>query len=431
MDVQHVPNDVRKHAKTLIMHHLYTGFSGINEYESQVALQLLNKYMLYEGNCSILGQQKKSSPIGAAFANGVLMHSIQQEDTYKGLHPGPHVLPVSFSLGEELLLDGHQILSSIIAGYETNIVIGDLCAKHTSPRGWRGTTIFGVLGAAAAGARVLQLNQEKTVHAIANSINLASGLMECWLAGTSEWLFTSGISAQNGVISSLLAKEGADGAKTSFEGDRGFFKAYCGVQPENVVSDLEQLGKRYNIPEVSLKSYPVITTILPVIHNVVQLINTNNIVNSKIKSVHIIAGLRVTKGPLQSSILDSGPFINKTQAYKSIPCATGIALRYGNVTGRTVEYFQDKDVAHLAKQVKITSDESYEGFYNTVSITTEDGSNFEISGDEFPSLTAEQVIMNLRNSATKYLSMEKIDALIERINRIENIPMSEISECLS
>lgn len=431
LETKQIPKEVRKCVKTLILHHLYTGFSGINEHESRMALRIASNHLGDGGKCTILGQKRKTSVIGAAFANCVLMHSIQQEDTYKGLHPGPHTIPVAFSLSEELSISGNQILSSIVAGYETNNQIGDLCMKLTSAKGWRGTTIFGVLGAAATGARVLELDQEKTMNAIANSVNMASGLMECWLSGTSEWLYASGVAAQNGVLSALLAKEGADGSSTSFEGNKGFFNAYCGVQPENASALIGELGKRYTIPDVTLKSYSVITSILPVIHNVVGLVNENSISADQVKSVHITAGSRVTEGPLQASILDFGPYTNKTQAFKSLPCATGIALKFRNVTAQTVEHYQDADVSRLAKLVKVSTDKSYEGYYSSVEISTADGSNFETSGDEFPTLTDKQVVTNLKNVASKYLPLEKIETLINLINNIERVSMSDISDCLS
>ncbi len=426
LEFAEIPIDVRRKTKSLILHHLHTGYSGINETDSQIALKLVNQYHRAEGNATILGQPKKTSAISAAFANAVLMHSIQQEDTYKGLHPGPHTIPAGFALGEEESIEGKTILSAIIAGYEVNIKIGDLCMSYSGSRGWRGTTIYGVLGAAATSAHALGLNQKETVYTLANSVNMASGLMQCWLEGTSEWLFASGLAAQNGVISALLARSGSDGARFSFEGDRGFFHAYCGQQPDNINQFMDSLGSRYSVPDVSLKAYSVITTILPVIHNIIFLAKENEIPFKEIVSVEILAGNRVTKGPLSSSILDFGPYLNKTQAYKSLPCATAIGLVFGDVSVETVNHYQDNEVKELAKIVDVKTEESYEGFYNKVVITTIDGRKHQIEGDEFPSLTDKEVEANFRRSASKHMSAGKVEELIKNITNIEKIKLDRL-----
>ncbi|MGY5877220.1 MAG: MmgE/PrpD family protein [Candidatus Thorarchaeota archaeon] len=431
LTLKNVPTEVVAKIKTLILHHLHTGFSGIKELESNIAVRLVERYFRDEGQSTILGQKKKHSAIGASFVNGVLMHSVQQEDTYRGLHPGPHTIPAAFALGEEFESSGAEILAAILAGYEINLQIGEACMKYTSPRGWRGTTIYGVLGVASTAARVLSLNQDMTENAIANSINLASGLMQCWLEGTSEWLFASGLAAQNGVISALIAKEGGTGAKESFEGNRGYFKAYCGVEPDEVDIDSIELGTRYVTPEVMMKPYSVITTILPVIHNIVELTKEHHLKPEDVRKINLEVGTRVTRGPLQASILDYGPFVNKTQAYKSLPCATGIAIVSGNVTAKTADHYQEKSVHEIAQLVTIDTDESIEGFYNRVEIITEGSGVLSIEGDKFPSLTDLQVRANLMKSASEYLSKTQVQGLIDAIDKLDKVTMEEITQNLS
>ena len=88
-------------AKLSVLHHLYTGFSGIKETDSQIALSLAMDEFRGVGKSTILGQRKKTSALGATFVNAALMHSVQQEDTLRGLHPGPHTISAAFALGEQ------------------------------------------------------------------------------------------------------------------------------------------------------------------------------------------------------------------------------------------------------------------------------------------------------------------------------------------
>jgi len=431
LSIDRLPRSVVDTTKNVILHHLHTGFCGVEEMESQIALSLLRENYGKGGRCTVLGQKGKFPVIGATFANAVLMHSIQQEDTYGGLHPGPHTIPAAMSLAEEENRTGKQILESLAAGYEVNLYLGDLCARYTSPRGWRGTTIFGVLGAAATSAKVLELDLNQTMDALANASNMASGLMECWTTGTPEWLFTSGLAAQNGVISATIAKKGGSGAKSSFEGSKGFFKAYCGTTPDNTESLMAGLGSKFLMPGVNLKPYTVITTILPVIHNVVRLATTDDIAPERVQSIVVIGGPRITKGPLASSILDPGPYVSRTQAFKSLPCAIGIALKFREVSIHTIPQFQDPLVARIAAKVSVETNDSAAEYFNKVEIATTDGKKHTIEGEEFPSLTPEEVRRNLLRSASKYVPRNKVEKLIKVVDQLEQTTAEDISTCLS
>jgi len=416
--------------KLSVLHHLYTGFSGLKESDSQIALSLVNKDLQCYGKSTILGQKESSSASSATFANAVLMHSVQQEDTLRGLHPGPHTISTALALGEQDGATGKDMLTAIVAGYEVNLKLGEICAKFSSPRGWRGTTIFGVLGSTATAAKMLKLTKEQIIDALAMAINLASGLMQCWLTGTSEWLFTSGLAAQHGITSALLSRRGCKGSADSIEGERGFFKAYCGTNPEDADEIIDSLGKEYSTIDIVLKPYSVITTILPIIHNVVTLAVQEDVDYKEIKSVHVTAGTRVTEGPLCSTILDKGPYFNKTQAYKSLPCAIGIALKFREVTPMSVEKYQDSSISEIADKVSIETDRSFDGFHSIVKFVMNDGSEYSYESNDFPTLGLEKIRSNFIRAVSEYLSLEKAKKLSEAIMNLDEIQVNEITQLL-
>ncbi len=413
--------------KLSVLHHLYTGFSGIKEIDSQISLSLVRDDLRGIGKSTILGQKEKTSAHSATFANAVFMHSVQQEDTLGGLHPGPHTISTALALGEQEGKHGKDFVTSIVAGYEVNLKVGEICAQYSSQRGWRGTTIYGVLGSTATAAKILGLDKDQTMDAIAMSTNLASGLMQCWLTGTPEWLFTSGLAAQNGVTSALLAKKGSKGAKESFEGDRGYYKAYCGIHPEAADEIARTIGKEFSMLNIIFKPYSVITTILPVINNIVVLAIEKDIDYADIDEVRVTAGTRVTEGPLSSSILDSGPFLNKTQAYKSLPCAIGIGLRFREVTPMSVENYQDHSISEIAKKVRIETDRAAKGFFSSVSIVLKNGTKHTIEGDNFPTLGLDEVQRNFIRAASEYLSQQRAEQLAESILNVDQLSIGELA----
>jgi 2-methylcitrate dehydratase PrpD len=417
-------------AKLSVLHHLYTGFSGIKEVDSEIALSYVRDNFRSAGKCTILGEKAKTSVLGATFVNAVYMHSVQQEDTLRGLHPGPHTISTALAIGEENDDIGKNLITAIVAGYEVNLKIGEFCAKYSGPRGWRGTTIYGILGSTATAAKMLKLKKDQIMDAFAISTNLASGLMQCWLTGTPEWLFTSGLAAQNGITSALLAKKGCTGAQDSFEGERGFYKAYCGVEPEGADKIIGTLGSKFSILDIALKPYSVITSILPVIHNMTLLTLRNAIKIEDVKEIFVTAGPKVTEGPLSQSVLESGPFLNKTQAYKSLPCAIGIALKHHEVTPMTVEDYQNPVISEIAKKVVIETDSSFENYYNVIRATMKDDTEYHIMGEDFPTLDSQKVRDNFIRASSPYLNQKKAIAAAEIIMTIDDLPIRDLSKML-
>lgn len=426
-----MPHDIVEMSKTLILHHLHTGYGGFYEQASTIARSIVREDIQSKGKSTILGQRTKVAAAEASFVNAVMMHSIQQEDTYLGFHPGPHTIPPAISLAEQEAKEGKDILLSIVTGYDVNLRIGKVCAPYTSPRGWRGTSTFGILGAAATSAKIAGLDSKQTMCALANATNLSSGLMECWLSGTPEWLFTSGLAARNGAMSALIAKRNVNSAKASFEGERGFFKAYCGRAPENLDEITYDLGKRFIMSKVVLKPYTLITPLQPIIYKVLKLAKHEGITLEDVKKVKVIAWPSLTSGVLGASILDRGPYTSKVQAFTSLPCAVGIALVFGDVSAETIKKYTDPKVFDVARKVHVETDASAKGYYCSVEITTKDGKRHELQGQDFPSLTRAEVKINLMRSASKLLSRKKVNEMIKAVEKLEKISVADLSPHLS
>jgi len=423
-------SDIVDMTKLSVLHHFYTGLSGLKETDSQIVLSLVQNELPCNGKSTILGQSEPTSAHGATLVNAALMHSVQQEDTLRGLHPGPHTISTALAIGEQEGSHGQDFLTAIIAGYEVNLKVGEIGAKYSSPRGWRGTTIYGVLGSAATAAKMLKLDKDQTIDALAMATNLASGLMQCWLTGTSEWLFASGLAAQNGLTSALLAKYGSKGSNDSIEGERGFYNAYCGGPPEAADAIIQTIGKEFSILDIVLKPYSVITTILPVINNVVVLAESKDVDPQTIKNVHVTVGTRVTEGPLCSSILDTGPFLNKTQAYKSLPCAIGIGLNFREVTPMSVEKYQENSVSEIAEKVSIETNRSFKGYHNIVRFELNDGTEYTLEGDDFPTLSLEKIQSNFNRVASETLSPQRATKLAQAIMNLDKISLNELTQQL-
>ena len=70
------------------------------------------------GNFGVFGDTARYTPLGAAFLNGALAHSLDFDDTHAAgsLHPGAPVIPAAIAAGEMVGASGAEVLAAIIAG---------------------------------------------------------------------------------------------------------------------------------------------------------------------------------------------------------------------------------------------------------------------------------------------------------------------------
>ena len=94
---------------------------------------------------------------------------------------------------------------------------------------FRPTGLIGAIGGAAAGARLLGLDEDETVSALALAANTAGGLNEWPHGGGGEMFFHAGFAARNAVTALMLARAGARASESALDGRAGLFAAFGGA----------------------------------------------------------------------------------------------------------------------------------------------------------------------------------------------------------
>ena len=253
------PDEVRSKAKACLLYGLAVGAAGARTRLPRQMARMLDRTESEGGDGSAhrLLDGKRTAPGAAAFANAVLLHARIQEDAHPAGHVGVVVLPAALAAAEHTGADGEALLAGIVAGYETALRIGRGHAAAASRQGFRTTPLYGVIGAAAAAARLHGLPAERTVDALALAANLAGGLREFAVAGTDEYVLQAGSAARSGLTAAWSAAEGMRGAPTILEGPAGFLRAY-GAEAGAVDSRLvEGLGTSFEMMAVTAKRWPV------------------------------------------------------------------------------------------------------------------------------------------------------------------------------
>src|SRR5687768_10285052 len=127
------------------------------------------------GSSLVLGSGKRVGSLDAALVNGTASHALDFDDCNNTLggHPSAPILPALFALADETGATGRDFITAYVAGFETETKLSLGVNFYQYTRGWHPTTTIGVFGAAAACARLMNLDAERTAVALAIEIGRA------------------------------------------------------------------------------------------------------------------------------------------------------------------------------------------------------------------------------------------------------------------
>lgn len=265
-----VPADVRRRAGLLLLDQVGCQIAGVQLPWSQRIHETIRP-LSPTGRATVVGYADRLSADAAAFLNSAFGHSNESDDTHlrSPTHPGAVIIPAVVALAEEHQVPGRDLLDALIVGYEVMLRVSYAVSPHLITRGHHPPPAVGPFGAAAAAARLLGLDQDQTVHALAIAGSHSAGLLEYTQTGGSVKRLHCAIPAQAGVRAALLARNGVTGPPTVLEGNRGFAHVFS---PERDLGRLTRgLGTEWLLMETAIKSYSCCYLIHPALDAIRQL----------------------------------------------------------------------------------------------------------------------------------------------------------------
>jgi 2-methylcitrate dehydratase PrpD len=171
---------------------------------------------------SVIGHKARLPALSAALINGAAGHALDYDDVNMAMpgHPSVAILPGLLALAEREHSSGGAVVTAFVAGYETACRIGAALAPGHYNHGFHATGTLGCFGAAAAAARLLRLDPDRTAAALGITGTQAAGLKAQF--GTMCKPFHAGKAAQNGLLSALLARRGFSSRPDLIECVQGF-----------------------------------------------------------------------------------------------------------------------------------------------------------------------------------------------------------------
>lgn len=170
------------------------------------------------GRATVLfGEPGSATASAAALANGTLAHCLDFDDTYVPAitHTSAPVWAAVLALGQARDAKAHAMLEAFVIGFEVAARAGYGLGQGLTARGLHSTGVFGRIGAAAACARLLGLDETRAMHALAAAATQAGGLTASF--GTMAKPYHAGKAAMDGVLSAELAAAGFIAAPGTLE----------------------------------------------------------------------------------------------------------------------------------------------------------------------------------------------------------------------
>ena len=229
---------------------------------------------------SVVGTRILTSTVNAAFANGMMAHADETDDSHVPSlsHPGCGVVPAALAMGEYKRRDGKALLRAVVLGY-------DICARSNFALGpqqlrdaGHSSHSFGPLFGAAAAAGVLAgLNADQARYLLSYTAQQAAGV-DCWARDREhvEKAFDfAGMPARNGVAAAMLAAAEFTAVDDVFSGERNFLFAFSRAPAPEKVTD--GLGQRYEVVNTNIKRWAVGSPIQAALDSLAALIKEHSI----------------------------------------------------------------------------------------------------------------------------------------------------------
>jgi 2-methylcitrate dehydratase PrpD len=408
-----LPEEVIQKGKSHLLDSLAAIVSGSTLKPGKLGLQHARQQGGRE-ECSVLGSSLKTTPILAAFANGMSGHADETDDSNSQLHPGCAIVPAALAVAESQNRSGEALLRAVILGYD----IGFRFHQAFEPR----STSFGAtFGSAAAAGALAELDDLHLRYLISYAAQQASG-SRAWVGDDDhiEKAFDyAAMPARNGVTAALLIQSGFTGNRDVLEGDQGILKTYAPCDPAKILSEL---GQRFTITSCLVKKYPVGSPMMETVDATLALLSKQAINPEQIEKVTV----RIPESGARTVNNRHMPDVNVQFMVSAI-------LLEGKLTfemAHDYERFRNPRVLALKDKVQLVGDNEMERsghrFQGLVEVTLKDGQTLRehvinCRGRPENPMSPDEVEKKAAWLMEPILGKKNVDQIIDSIRRIESL----------
>jgi len=321
---------------------------------------------------TILGRSEQVDIASAAMLNGITSHTFDFDDTHLKtiIHPAGPVASALLALAEHRGASGREVIDALVLGIDVACRVGNMIYPDHYDRGWHITGSTGMLGAAAACARLLQLDAHATAMALGLAASQPIGVREQF--GTMTKPFHPGGAARAGLMSALMAKHGFTASDQAIEAPRGLAQTYSTKCDWDEIRDA--LGQRFEISFNTYKPFACGIVIHPSIDGCLQIRNAHGLRTEDIESIDLavhslvleLTGKRTPRTGLEG----------KFSVFHA--CAAGIIFGQVGEAEFSDAVVRRADVIALRDRIEARADDNIDEAAAGVTVTCKDGRRLHV-----------------------------------------------------
>ncbi len=355
-----VPEAVRDVTRRYVLDWLGSAIGGCAMQPPTIVREVIEVLGGHEQATVIGSSQRTSAPL-AALANAAASHVLEMDDLDRGsvYHPAAPTVAAALALGESEGASGEAFLDAVAVGYEVGIRVGEALGESHYDF-WHTTGTAGTLGAAAAAARLLGLDETATRNALGSAGTMTAGLWEFLADGAMSKQLHPGKAAHDGILAALLARRGFTGASRILEGPKGLLAAMSDdARPAALTDGLSIEQPNWRIEGVSFKVHASCRHTHPAVDAALALRARADFDLAAVDRVHV----RVYRAAL--GLLEGVEPTTPYAAKFSLPFCVAAALRFGELglARFTDETVADPGTLALAGRITFAPDEELSALY--------------------------------------------------------------------
>ena len=434
LTLEDVPAEVAEHAKLHLLDTLgcglaahATGIAG----EGRTAMAELGG----EPQATVIGSDARLPAPNAAFANAMLCHGLDFDDTHSESvsHVSTVTCPASLAVGEAQAAAGSEVLAAIVGASEVIARLGMAASGRFHARGFHPTAICGIFGATVAAARLTGADTRTAASALGIAGSMASGLFAYLEDGTATKPIHPAWAAHGGILASRLAALGAEGPQSVVEGKFGLYHAFLGAERGeiDIDSQLADLGSRWETPRIAYKPFPVCHFMHGSLGATADALGSRTLSPDEIAEVVVTvpaAGVSLVLEPAEAKKTPRSDYEGKFSLQYSV--ASMLVRGHVSVSDFSDEAIADPAVLAVAGKVRYETPDypTYpQAFPGGVRVILADGSTLERDfphqkgGPENP-MSADEVREKFRSNALLALAPSAVDALEDVVLAFDRQP---------
>jgi 2-methylcitrate dehydratase PrpD len=365
-----VPDSVRHDAKRSLLNWLGCAIGGSNAPSVDLAIESLATFS-GPAQASAINRRRRFDIATTAVVNGVASSVLDFDDTHLQtvIHPSVPVASAALALAEYLAVPGEALMDAFVIGIEAACKVGNAISPEHYACGWHVTSTCGVIGAAAASARLLKLDAAQAAYAIGMASSQAAGLSE--MLGSPTRMFNMGHAARSGFMAAWYASKGIASSARALEAPRGFGNAFTTRCDWSALTDT--LGVTWELSANAFKPYPCGIVVHPVIDGCLLLRERHAI------AAHDIDHVEVAVHPAVQVIMSHPEPADGMRSKVSAEHCIAVAMVYGaaGVQQFTDAAVRDPGVADLRRRAQLHCSDAMAKDAAGVCVVMKDGTRHE------------------------------------------------------